>query len=121
MPSHASPLQGEIWNINFTPVAGPEQVGRRPALVISNNAFNAAANEPCVVIPLTTRGGRAAQVVLPSDIVIEPPEGGVTSRSIVLTNQIRTVSHQRLEARRGVISHSTLRTVLSIAVAIIGE
>lgn len=121
MPERPNPLQGDIWDIDFRPAVGHEQGGRRPALVISHNSFNAAANELCVVVPLTTWGGRTAQVVLPSDIIIEPPEGGLTSRSIVLTNQIRTVSHQRLRARCGSISRPTLRLVLSIAATIISE
>jgi mRNA interferase MazF len=121
MLQRPNPLQGEIWDVDFRPVVGHEQGGRRPALVISHNAFNAAANELCVVMPLTTRGGRTAQAVLPSDIIIEPPEGGVTSRSAVLTNQIRTVSHQRLRGRRGAISRQTLHDVLSIAATIISE
>jgi mRNA interferase MazF len=116
-----NPLQGEIWDIDFRPVVGHEQGGRRPALVISHNAFNAAANELCVVLPLTTRGGRTARAVLPSDIVIDPPEGGVSSRSVVLANQLRTVSHQRLRDRRGAISRQTLHAALNIAVTIISE
>ncbi len=34
------PQQGDIVMLNFTPQAGHEQAGRRPALVISNASFH---------------------------------------------------------------------------------
>ena len=34
------PAQGDIVILNFTPQAGHEQAGRRPALVISNKRFH---------------------------------------------------------------------------------
>lgn len=33
------PAQGDIVMLNFTPQAGHEQAGRRPALVVSNQSF----------------------------------------------------------------------------------
>jgi mRNA interferase MazF len=34
------PKQGDIIDINFTPQAGFEQAGRRPAVVVSNSTYN---------------------------------------------------------------------------------
>lgn len=34
------PAQGDIVMLNFTPQAGHEQAGRRPALVVSNQSFH---------------------------------------------------------------------------------
>ena len=34
------PAQGDIVTLNFTPQAGHEQAGRRPALVVSNSSFH---------------------------------------------------------------------------------
>ena len=39
MPSYV-PAQGDLVALNFDPQAGHEQKGRRPALVISKEAFN---------------------------------------------------------------------------------
>ena len=39
MPTHA-PAQGEIIWIDFDPQSGHEQTGRRPALVVSQTAYN---------------------------------------------------------------------------------
>ena len=38
--SHYVPERGDIVWINFTPQAGHEQAGKRPALVISPSAYN---------------------------------------------------------------------------------
>ena len=44
--------QGDIINIDFNPGAGHEQAGSRPAVVISNNFFNAMAGL-AIVCPIT--------------------------------------------------------------------
>ena len=38
------PQQGDIVYVNFNPTKGHEQGGLRPAIVISNNLFNAKTN-----------------------------------------------------------------------------
>ncbi len=44
--------QGDIIKLNFTPQAGHEQAGYRPALVISNDFFNEKTNL-VIVCPIT--------------------------------------------------------------------
>jgi mRNA interferase MazF len=44
--------QGDIIMLNFDPQAGHEQAGYRPALVVSNNFFNAKTNM-AIVCPVT--------------------------------------------------------------------
>ncbi len=44
--------QGDIIKLNFTPQAGHEQAGYRPAVVISNNFFNKKTNLT-IVCPIT--------------------------------------------------------------------
>lgn len=44
--------QGDIIKINFTPQSGHEQAGYRPAVVISNDFFNAKTNL-AIVCPIT--------------------------------------------------------------------
>jgi mRNA interferase MazF len=45
--------QGDIIWLDFDPQAGHEQKGRRPALVISNNSFNAVTKISAMVCPIT--------------------------------------------------------------------
>lgn len=49
-----SPTQGDIVMMNFSPQAGHEQGGRRPALVISNKSFH-RYTRMAIVCPITTK------------------------------------------------------------------
>ncbi|MEG2098056.1 MAG: type II toxin-antitoxin system PemK/MazF family toxin [Pseudoflavonifractor sp.] len=44
--------QGDIVYLDFTPQSGHEQMGRRPALVVSNDLFN-RVNSLTMVCPIT--------------------------------------------------------------------
>ncbi len=46
------PEQGDIILLEFDPQAGHEQMGRRPALVVSNNTFN-MFTKIAIVCPIT--------------------------------------------------------------------
>jgi mRNA-degrading endonuclease toxin of MazEF toxin-antitoxin module len=45
--------RGEVWWIAFDPSVGGEIQKTRPALIVSNNAANAALNR-LIVVPLTS-------------------------------------------------------------------
>jgi mRNA-degrading endonuclease toxin of MazEF toxin-antitoxin module len=52
---------------------------------------------------------------LGSEVPIEAPEGGLDQDSVVLAYQLRTVSHERLDRRRGQVTPETLDAVLAIS------
>ena len=83
--------RGEIWRISLDPVAGHEQAGDRPALIVSDDRLNASAAGLVVVVPLTrTRRN------VPSHVEIRPHEGGVRGTSYAMCEQVRAVSIERL-------------------------
>lgn len=45
--------QGDIIWLNFDPQAGHEQKGRRPAVVVSNDTFNAFTKTAAMICPIT--------------------------------------------------------------------
>lgn len=109
MPSMHEPRAGDIWDVDFSPHVGREQAGIRPALVISNNQFNRVRNELYIVAPITgTDRGLAYHVG------VEPPEGGLTKRSLIMCEQEKSQSAQRFLRRRGEVSGQTLRLVQRI-------
>jgi mRNA interferase MazF len=64
-----------IW-LTFSPQAGREQAGRRPALVLSPRVYNAKAGL-CVVCPVTSQvKGYPFEVALPDGL---PVRGAVLS------------------------------------------
>lgn len=101
--------RGEVWLCDFDPVRGHEQAGRRPALVLSADTLNAGPGGLVTVLPITSR-----QRPLPSRVPMTPPEGGLTTPSFVIAEQIRTVALDRLTRRLGVAHPQTMRTVENI-------
>lgn len=104
------PARGEVWLADpARGVAGHEQAGRRPVLIVSADAFNRAAPTPwalVVVVPLTTRN-RGIALHVP----IQPPEGGLRQPSVLLPEQLYAADQRRLVERWGRVSEATLRQV----------
>ena len=109
-----TPLQGEIWNLDFNPVRGHEQGGYRPGLVLSRNAFNRIGLGLIVVAVIGTKS-----FIPEFQVKIDPPTGGVTERSFILAHQVRTISTDRLVNRRGQVPAEVLQSVLDITVSMI--
>lgn len=103
MSSLPPPSRGELWLADFDPIRGHEQGGRRPALIVSVDQFNHGPAGLVVVLPLTTRARR-----IPSHVPVDPPEGGVTARSFVKCEDVRSISRARLSQRWGTVSTATL-------------
>ncbi|MEL7624272.1 MAG: type II toxin-antitoxin system PemK/MazF family toxin [Clostridiales bacterium] len=54
--------QGDIVYLDFNPQADHEQVGRRPALIVSNNTFN-RFTKAAIVCPITNTNHRIHLIV----------------------------------------------------------
>lgn len=101
------PSRGEIWHADLDPVAGHEQAGKRPCLIISDDRNNHGPSGLVAILPLT-RTKRPN----PFHVPIEPPEGGITSSSFILCDQIRTVSSDdRFTEKWGDVTLATMREV----------
>ncbi len=101
-----SPLRGEVWDFRLDPTEGHEQGGTRPCLVISNNQLNQSRAELVIIVPMSTR-----LRAINSHIVIQPPEGGVTSPSDIMCEHIRSLSTDRLIQYRGDVTRTTILSV----------
>ena len=85
------PSRGEIWLANLDPTLGHEQAGNRPVLIVSTNLFNKGPAGLVMVLPIT-RTDRG----IPAHVAVNPPEGGLTTRSFILCDGIRSVTKRRL-------------------------
>jgi mRNA interferase MazF len=99
------PKRGEIWLVNWNPARGSEQAGIRPALVIQNNIGNEHAST--TIIAAISSKVR----IYPMNILLEPPEGGITKPSIIKTSQILTISKDRLERKVGLVKENKMKEV----------
>lgn len=87
--------------VDLEPRTGSEQGGRRPALVISNDGFNRTF--PLVtVLPLTGLAGKR-RTVYSFEVLLPEAGAGNPAESIVMPQQIRTVSRARVSRRVGVL------------------
>jgi len=101
-----NPVRGEIWLVDLNPTQGHEQGGRRPGLVVSVDLFNKGPAGLVIVIPITTK-----EKGIPLHVEIKAPEGGLTKRSFIKCEDIRSVFSERLVQRLGQVTWSTLDEV----------
>jgi mRNA interferase MazF len=100
------PSRGDVVMVNLDPTIGHEQGGQRPALVISADALNRSPAGLVIVAPITgTDRGIPAHVKVPAS------EGGLTKASVIMADQIRTISRRRVARRLGAVSASTMDQV----------
>jgi mRNA interferase MazF len=100
------PSRGEVWYVDLNPVRGHEQAGKRPALVVSVDLFSRGPAGLVVVLPITTKDKG-----IPFHVEISPPEGGLTEKSYIKCEDIRSVSKERLFSPAGKVSSSTMAVV----------
>jgi mRNA interferase MazF len=91
-----SPARGDIWLVDFGAPVGHEQGHRRPALVISADRFNRSRAGLVIVLPITS-----TRRDLPSHIELDPGATGLTHPSYAKTEDIKSVSADRLVTRLG--------------------
>jgi mRNA interferase MazF len=79
------PDAGDIVWVDFDPVRGTEQAGRRPAIVLTSRFYHEESNRS-LVCPITrTLREWPTDVVLPA---------GLKTQGVVLIDQIRTVDRR---------------------------
>ena len=101
------PSRGEVWFVDLSePPKGHEQAGNRPALVVSVDKFNHGPADLVVVMPMS----KAAKGI-PLHVEIDPPEGGVTMRSFIKCEAIRSIAKVRLVRLMGRVSDKTIAAV----------
>jgi mRNA interferase MazF len=106
----ADPSRGEIWPADLGTESGHEQSGQRPVLVVSDDGFNTGLAGLVMTVPLSSKVGKSKNI--PAHIRVDPPEGGLKVPSIILCDQLRTISKDRLgKAPWGTISPTTLAEV----------
>jgi mRNA interferase MazF len=101
-----TPSRGDVFMVNLDPTIGHEQAGQRPALIVSDDLLNHSPTGLIIIAPITgtDRG-------IPAHVRVAAHEGGLTKASVIMADQIRTVSRQRLGRRLGAISPATMTEV----------
>ena len=104
------PAAGDIVGLNFTPQAGHEQAGHRPALVISPAAYNGKTSL-MLCCPMTTQIKN-----YPFEVLV-----GSAPPSVVLADQVKSLDWRvRRAKRKGAVSAEELAEVRAKIMALIG-
>ncbi len=112
-----NPKRGEIWDIEFDPARGQEIRKRRPAVVM--NIEKAGRLALRIVVPFTTHSEKFKRlfwmVEVPADKI-----NGLSHNSFADTFQVKSVTIERFEKRRGVLTTAQLHDIASAIVLCIG-
>jgi mRNA interferase MazF len=100
------PEKGDFIAVTFDPQSGHEQIGRRPALVVSNTLFNEQTGL-AIVCPITnTDRGYPFHMAVTNDPDV---------RGFVMVEQVKSIDFRARKAKLiGRASNDVLDVVLSI-------
>ena len=96
----------EIYFSNLDPVVGCEQKGIRPVLVISTDSVNHKL-PVSTVLPLSAVD--QGEKIYPTEVLLETEITGLPKQSVVMVQQIRTISDNRLIKLVGSITNIKIR------------
>ena len=103
-----TPSAGDLIEIDSDEgAAGHEQKGRRPALVVSVDGFQASGL--AIVCPVTTHGGKATKVRSQLEVPVPP---GFAVSGAILSHQVRTIDWKARNS--GVLDHLPRATLLEV-------
>ena len=80
--SEPGPAPGDIVWVDFSPTTGTEQSGRRPALVMSDQAYNELSGR-ALLAPITSRARS-----WPFEVALPP---GSSVAGVVMVDQVRII------------------------------
>ncbi len=103
-----NPERGEIYLVCLDPTIGSEISKTRPALIISNDINNQAA-QTVTVIPITS----STEKIYPFETLLPSHESGLPKNSKAKCNQIRTIDKKRLVKPLGKTSLEKLKEIES--------
>lgn len=101
-------LRGQIYYCDLSPVVDCEQGGIRPVLIVQGN-FGNKHSHTTVVCAITSQVNKA---VLPTHIKINAKDiDKLKKDSVIMTEQIRTISKNRLRDYVGIVDDVTMMKV----------
>lgn len=105
----------DVYYLNLDPTQGSEQRGTRPVLVISKDAVNRWLPVfTCIPFSSVKSGTK----VYPTEVLLTSAESELPKDSVLMLQQIRTVSQDRISGDRvSTISDASVRERINQALA----
>jgi len=108
--------RGDVVLCDLNPVAGSEQAGIRPAVIVQIDRANTVSPHT-VIVPFTTKIRRA---LLPSHAFVPAGAGGLTQDSVALCEQIRVIDKRRITRVLGHLDDPHMEEVAKALRTILG-
>lgn len=109
---------GDIHWIELPPASDHEQSGRRPAVIVQDQAY-AGLLPVVLVVPLTTA---TSTLRFPGTLLIPPdPENGLREPWVALVFQMRAVDRRRIGGRVGAVSGEVLAGIFAALDKLLGR
>ncbi len=100
--------RGDILEIDLDPVRGSEANKRRPAVIVSNDAANLAAERlgrgVITIVPVTS----SIERLYPFQVLLPAVDTGLARDSKAQAEQVRSVAVERVGVRLGVIPRAIM-------------
>lgn len=103
----------EIWYLNLEPTKGSEQKGIRPVLIISNDAVN---DNLSVFTCIPFSSVKPGMKTYPTEVFLTISESGLPRDSVLMLQQIRTVSDERLCSKVSQIIDENIKEKINRAI-----
>ena len=94
--------RGEVYMADLSPVVGSEQGGLRPVVIIQNDIGNKYS--PTVIVSAIT--SKLNKGIMPTHVVC-----GLSRKSVILLEQVRTLDKRRLVKRIGMLRAEVMEAV----------
>lgn len=108
--------RGEVWMVDFGDPTGPEQAGRRPAIILPADPVTASL-PTVLVVPLTTNLKRLA---IPWAVRVDAGDGGLPRDSAALCHQLQVRGKIRLLQKLGDVPGPTMKRIETKVLEAIG-
>jgi mRNA interferase MazF len=101
--------RGDVYWADLEPVRGSEANKVRPAVIVSNDAANRAADRTgrgvVTIVPVTSNIAR----ILPFQVLLAAADTGLSADSKTQAEQVRAVATDRLRGRIGELPGETMK------------
>ena len=100
--------KGSIYWVDFSPGKGSEPIGRRPGLVIQNNALNDSRINTVIMLAITSnlRFGE-----LPGNVALREGEVNMPKSCVINVTQIKSVDKNSIKEKIGTLSNNKMQEV----------
>lgn len=102
-----NPKQGAIYFADLNPVKGHEQAGFRPVLILQNDILNKNLST-VIIAPLTTNPKAKGYL---TTYFLEKSVSKLSSDSVLLLYQIRTIDKMRLKRLVSILSPVAMKQI----------